>query len=417
MSPHFCKIFCLLLLGSAAILRAETLDQLSGEALRRHPQLRALRAGIDAARGGVTSANTWQNPELTFAPGLRQTKEAGQTGTEFHGELSLSQFLLFPGKRQLLLALANGQVALNQIALEAFAFQLTNSVRRAFDAQLAAEQIAGLRREQIRAAETFLAATTKRAASGYASDFETVKAEADLIEARKLAGAAEAEASAARVELNTLLQRDPAAPLHLQGSLTTSAPLGQVSDYLALARARNPSLRAQEKAREIARLNLRKTRFGRRPDIALGPSVEYTGREQTYGLGATIALPLWDQARGEIATAQAEQEKEAAIAEKLHAEISGAVVKAAARLDLARAQLALYTPAFRERLRSVVAQAEGSYAQSATSVLIYLEARRTAFDSEAGYFEALAQLAASRADLEAAVGVPLNLKSLPNESK
>lgn len=417
MSTHLSKIICLLVLGGAATLRAETLDQLSAEALRRHPQLRALRASVDAARGGAITAKTWQNPELTVAPGFRQTKEAGRTGTEFHGEFALSQVLLFPGKRQLLVALAEGHVALNKIALEAFAFQLTNSVRRAFSAQLAAEKIWELRREQIRSAQTFLEAAQKRVAGGYASDFEAVKGEADLIEAQKLAHAAEAESLAARVELNTLLQRDPVTPLHLQGSLTNNVPRAQTSAYLALARARNPSLRAQEKTSEIARLQVRKTRSDRRADIAIGPSVEYTGREQTYGIGATIALPLWNQARGEIATAQAEQEMEAANTEKLRAEISGAVVKAAAQLDLARAQLALYTPAFRAKLRDVVAQAERSYAQSATSVLIYLAARRTLFDAEAGYAEALAQLATRRADLAAAVGVPLELQPLPNESK
>ena len=72
---------------------------------------------------------------------------------------------------------------------------------------------------------------------------------------------------------------------------------------LALALARNPGIRTQTRQAELAGLNLRSTRFGRRPDFAIGPSVEYLDNEQTYGLTATLALPLWDQKQGAIQTA------------------------------------------------------------------------------------------------------------------
>ena len=73
--------------------------------------------------------------------------------------------------------------------------------------------------------------------------------------------------------------------------------------------ARNPSLRALGVQAEAAGLTLRSTRFGRRPDFAVGPQVEYTKNEQIYGLGVTIALPFWDKKQGEIQTATAEQQK------------------------------------------------------------------------------------------------------------
>lgn len=169
---------------------------------------------------------------------------------------------------------------------------------------------------------------------------------------------------------------------------------------------------------ELAGLNLRKTRFGRRPDIAIGPRVEYLENEQTYGIGATIALPLWNQSQGEIQTALAEQQKEIAAIEKLRVEITGAVTKSAAKLDVSRDQLALYTPAFLDKLKTFVAQAEKSYAQNATTVLIYLDAKRTYFDAMANYYEALGNVTASRAELESAIGVPLDLEiSKSNESK
>jgi cobalt-zinc-cadmium efflux system outer membrane protein len=294
-------------------------------------------------------------------------------------------------------------------------FQLTTAVQKAFYQMLAAQQIAALRTEQIESAKTFYEAAIKRAEGGYASDFEAVKGQAELIDAQKLARAAEGQIATARVELNGLLGRDPSAPLRLNGTLRNAAPRGTTGKYVTLAMTRNPSLRTQEMQAQLAGLNLRKTRLGRHPDFAVGPRVEYTDREQTYGLGATVALPLWNQSQGEIQTARAEEQKEVAAAEKLRAEIAGAVTKASATLDVSREQLALYTPAFLDKLKAFVSQAEKSYAQNATTVLIYLDAKRTYFDALASYYETLGHVATSRAELESAIGVPIELKSSESE--
>jgi outer membrane protein TolC len=97
--------------------------------------------------------------------------------------------------------------------------------------------------------------------------------------------------------------------------------------------------------------------------------------------------------------------------ERLRREITGAVTKAVTQLATARNQLALYAPAYLEQLKAVVEEAEKSYAQNATSLLIYLDAKRTYFDTLADYYEAAASVATHRAELESAVGVPLEFKS------
>jgi len=411
---NFRKILILVSLVGASVLHAETVEQLTGEALRNNPQFRVLQASVESAKGGVRTAKAWQNPELSVAPGVRQHKE-GATETIFHGELELNQLFLFPGKRQLLIAIAQRNIEINKLALEGLRFQLTTAVRKIFYEMLAAQQIAALRTEQIQSAKTFYEAAIKRAEGGYASDFEAVKGQAELIDAQKLARAAEGQIASARVELNTLLGRDPSAALKLNGTLRNAAPRGTTGNYVALAMTRNPSLRTQEMQARLAGLNLRKTRLGTRPDFAVGPRVEYTDREQTYGFGATVALPIWNQSQGEIQTARAEEQKEIAAAEKLGAEIAGAVTKASATLDVSREQLALYTPAFLDKLKAFVSQAEKSYAQNATTVLIYLDAKRTYFDAVASYYETLSHVATSRAELESAIGVPIELKSSESE--
>jgi cobalt-zinc-cadmium efflux system outer membrane protein len=186
-------------------------------------------------------------------------------------------------------------------------------------------------------------------------------------------------------------------------------PRGSRADFVALALARNPAIRTQMRQAELAGLHLRSTRFGRRPDFAIGPALEYTKDEKTFGVTATLPLPLWDHKKGEIATATAEQRKAIATIDKTRTEVLAEVTKSAANLETAKGQLALYSPQFLDNLKAFTAQAEQGYAQNTTTLLIYLDAKRTYFDTLADYYEALANVAQNRADLESAVGVPLDL--------
>jgi len=387
-----------------------TMDAAIAEARRNNPELRSLEASVAGAKGGVKTARTIQNPELSVAPGVRHFRDAGTSGDLFHAEFSLSQLFQFPGKRALKIAIAQKNVEVQKLALEGFRFALAARVRRAFYQLLAAQKVTALRNEQVGSAQTFVESSRKRAESGYASDFETVKSQAELIAAQRGLYESQGRVAVAGVTLNALMGRSPSAPVSVSGALESAATrAGTKSDFLALAMARNPTLRTLGVQAETAGLTLRSTRFGQRPDFAIGPQVEYLDNEQTYGLGITVPLPFWDRKTGEIETATAEQRKTLAEIEKTRLEITGEVTKTAETLEAARKQLALYTPTYLDRLKGFVAQAEQSYAQNATTLIIYLDAKRTYFDSLANYYESLGNVAEQRAELESAVGVPLEL--------
>jgi cobalt-zinc-cadmium efflux system outer membrane protein len=388
-----------------------TVSEAVSEALKNNPELRGLTADMTAAKGEVLTARTFRNPELTIEPGVRQLQDTGGSTSHFRAAFALSQLFEFPGKRALKIALAKSDLAVRQIALEGFRFQLETEVHRAFFDLLVAEKIVVLRNDQVESAKVFFASSRERTERGYASEFETVKGQADLVAAQRAQREAEAKRVEARVTLNALLGRRPASPIDITGSLENHAPSGSRDTFRSLALARNPSLRTKYLEAEKAGLQLRATRFGRRPDFAIGPTVEYLPNEQTYGLSVTVALPLWDQKKGEIQTANAQQQRALADTEKAQVEIGSAVTKAAEKLEVANKELALYTPDLLAKLKGFVAQAEKQYAQSTTSLIIYLDAKKTYFDTLADYYGALGNLAAVRTELEAAVGVPLETQN------
>jgi outer membrane protein, heavy metal efflux system len=387
-----------------------TLSRAIAEARTQNPQMLALEAAVASARGGVLTAKTFANPELTVEPGARRALEDTSFAIGFNGVIAVSQPFKFPGKRTLEIAIAQSDLKLREIAIGAFRFQMAAKVSRAFYEMLAAQKITEARSEQVAFAKVFVESAKKRAESGYAGDFETIKSEADLIAAKAALREAEGRVATARITLNTLMGRPPSAPLAVSGSLENLAPRGEVRDFIGLAMARNPALQALSIEAEKTGLNLRLTRMGNLPDFSVGPSVEYFKDEQIFSLSASIALPVWDRKKGQIQTATAEQTRALAEIAQQRLEIAGEVTKAASGLAVARDQLALYQPAFLDKLRGFVRQAEEGYAQSATTLIIYLDAKRSYFDALTNYYEALGRVADSRADLESAVGVPLEMK-------
>ena len=61
---NFRKILIVVSLVSASVLHAETLEQLTAEALRNNPQFRVLQASVAVGQRRRATAKAWQNPEL-----------------------------------------------------------------------------------------------------------------------------------------------------------------------------------------------------------------------------------------------------------------------------------------------------------------------------------------------------------------
>ena len=391
-----------------------TLNQLIDEALKNNPLMRALAADVAAAEGEVVTTTTWENPALSASPGA--TRASG-TGAELHADLEITQTFEFPGKRSLRRAVAQKDVEIRQLALQAFRFQLTIQVRRVYFQMLASHQVIELRQQRLSLATSFLEAAKKKVEGGFAPEFEATKAEVEVVVAKKTARDAQALHNVAHSELSALLGRRPDESLEVTGELDAVVPTIGESRLYEQALVRNPILKIQSAAVERAGLNLRSVRRSRLPDFNIGPNLEYTRDDQIYGLGVSLPLPIWDRKRGPISTARAEQQRAISDSERIEQEILRDISAASQKLGAAKESLNYYTAEFRGRLRSALDAAGQSYAEGRTTLLIYLETQRTYFDAQADYFETLQGLFDAQAELEAALGVPLAEIESPTDSQ
>ncbi|MEY4387969.1 MAG: hypothetical protein RLY20_3252 [Verrucomicrobiota bacterium] len=393
-----------------------TLDAAIRLAQADNPEIRVLSADIASARGELTTAKTWQNPEISFAPGFKSVRDP--SATQFHGDFGLEQTFEWPGKRALRRAVAEKSVAIRRLALDGFREQLAVQVRRAYFTVLASREVVTLREQRLALARSFVDAAKKKVEGGFAPEFEATKAEVEVVGAQKSLREAQAQHDSARVTLNALMGRKPTEPLNLSGTLDGAIMVPAQSTLLEQALARNPVVKIQEAEAERTGLSLQAIRKSRLPDFKIGPSVEYTRDEQIVGVGVSLPLPFWDKKKGEIATATAEQDKALAELEKLRREILRDVTTAAQNLTAAKESLAFYTPALRDKLKAALDAAAQGYAEGRTPLLLYLESQRTYFDTQADHFETQQKLFEARAELESALGISLQQLSQPaNETK
>jgi len=403
------SIFCALIPSRADEPTAPVLPaDLIAEAQERNPEIRTLAAAIASAQGEVTTAKTWDNPELGVASGVRNTQPAGGPSTgEFHGIFDLKQTFQFPGKRRLRQAVAEKNVAIQELALTGFRKQLSIEVRHACETLRITQQVVALKERQLTLARTFAEVARRKFVGGFAPEFEATKADVEVIAAQKGLGEAQTQVIAARAALNTLVGRTPQAALEVADTPDIPAPLPDETNLLRQVLLHNPSLQVQAAEVEHSGLNLKSVRKSRLPDFSIGPSIEYLKDEQTYDLGVTLPLPLWNSKKGEIASASAEQQKAVAELEKLQREIARDLTSAYHDLLSTRESLALYTPDFLGKLKATLDSAADGYAAGRTSLLLYLETQRTYFDTQLDYFDTLRKLHEATANLEAAAGMPL----------
>lgn len=393
-----------------------TLDAAIRLAVGNNPDISVLSADIASARGEVTTAKTRQNPEIFVSPGVKTIRDPSDT--LFHGDFGLEQTFEWPGKRALRRAVAEKNVAVRQLALDGFRSQLAIQVRRAYFTVLATREVVELRAQKLMVTKSFVDAAKKKVEGGFAPEFESTKAEVEVVAAQKALREAQAQHDAAQVALNARMGRSPTEPFAVSGVLGDSFALPAQSTLWEQALARNPAIKVQEIEAERTGLSLQSIRKSRLPDFKVGPNLEYTRDEQVVGFGVSLPLPFWDKKKGEIATATAEQQKALAELEKLRREILRDVTTAAQNLTAAKESLAFYTPALRDKLKAALDSAEESYSEGRTPLLLYLESQRTYFDTQADYFDTLQKVFETQAELESAMGISLDQLSQPRtESK
>jgi cobalt-zinc-cadmium efflux system outer membrane protein len=372
-------------------------------ALRKNPLLRAKQQEHDATRAGETTAGLRPNPTASYS-----AEQLGSPAVEPQHTVALSQTIETGGKRGRRIESARAATRVSEFELADVRRQVIAQVKRAFTDALTAEATVRLASDNLQSIDELERLSRLRAEKGEIAELELLRIQTQRFAfERDLADARQA-VQVGKVALRTTMGPDAIArDFDVAGELAfRDVPLDG-DRLLQQSLERRPDVRAAEAGREKARADVNLARANAWWDFA--PQVQYQriGPDNTFGVGISVPLRVFDRNQGEIERTQAgvqraDHLRDAAI-NQVRSEVESALASVLTEREKVRRLGDLYLPRA-ERVRATV---DFAYRRGGLSVLDLLDAQRTYRETALEHVRALGNYWNAVYQLEAAVGESL----------
>jgi cobalt-zinc-cadmium efflux system outer membrane protein len=402
---------------TAAGVLVLTREQAVDSALAHNPQIRASREQIAEARARVSEATALPDPQLglsmedesrVFTPGAEGTKEFG-----------LGVTIPFPTKIYLAGKVAGTDVDAASLSYTQSRQLITSQTVQSYDALLVALRHGDNLREAKRLADDFLQKTQARYNAGTAAGIDVIKAKVEVSRAENDLIANERDVANARAALNRLMGRLLGAGIEVADTLAVPEPIPPLEALEHRALRARPEVRSMTAARRGASAATSLAGEYWLPDISVTLSKDFAagavGAPYTTEIGFGIPLFFWQHHKGEVSEARHRELELAAASRDLSAQVSQEVRAAHAAASTSLRQVAYLRDELLPEAREAYRIASTSYGLGGSSALEVLDAQRTLLDVESQYTDALGASNDARAQLELAVGAPLDSTSTPRE--
>lgn len=369
-----------------------------------HPTRAAIAAAHAAAAAQVRQAGAWDNPGLDLRLGRTRPQVDDLERDQPYGG-SLSQRLVWWGKRNARVAAARAQQQIAEADAQVALLGLRADVRRAAIQYAAALEAATQAEEDARIASELARMTETRVTAGEADRSSLARARLESTTSTLHRDARRRDAATALAVLRTWC--DPALPddLVVADAFTNTAAAPDAAGF-ARSAERHPQLRALAEATAAAAANVAAERESRMPDLTIGVFTDREEEKDTYGVTLGFELPLWNQNEGGIAAAEASQAQARATARSERLRLQRDLVEALGAVQTALGEAA----ALREQAAPVAEEAirlrTSAFQSGDASLADLLEARRAANAVRAELRDARHRAALAMVDLGLAVGDP-----------
>jgi cobalt-zinc-cadmium efflux system outer membrane protein len=354
-----------------------TLAQLIDHARRNHPALASSRLRITGAEAGLLTARARPNPELELQLG-RQSPQADGALRGASGVLSVLQPLERTSLRRSREAVALTGIDQARAGSNAFEREFIAELKLRWYDVLRLQASATLAAEDLAIAEQIRSRVSVRVDSGESPRFELIRADAELLNARRAAQAARLRVNQAQAELRRFTGPGLPQPFRLAASLVDSheapAAFGTIRDEMLSRHPELQSIRAELRHAE-ARAALERERA--RPAFALRASADRVPEALDARLGVLMSIPIFDRREGPIAEAQADAERMRQALADRELQLVQALDVAWQRYRIALEQVRAYESGILREAQSALRVAEAAYRYGERGILDTLDAQRT----------------------------------------
>jgi outer membrane protein, heavy metal efflux system len=390
----------------------------------RNPQLVAAQRNLKISTADITIAGAIPNPVFGVAYGFFDAYSLFSNLQQ----VGITQTFELGGKRDARLDFATSQFQLTGLELKALRFDIRSQVRRAYAELAAAEAQGNAITVQTQLLDQLVELVRKRFNAGAVSEAELLQAQLARLQVEPQRTAALNRVKRARVQLNTLLGNSPKQNtgvrdkglfnLSLQKTELTPTAGAQIPDLDALlgrAETKRLDLQSTLKQGDIARNQLRLSRSLQTPDVQFLLGVTFTAAvndaPQVFGLltGVNIVLPIFYNQNGEVLKAEATIEQTNLTAVAVRFQISAEVQTAYQDLTTAQQNVRQYQEQLLPASAEVLRLARRSYEVGKSALASVILSQQADQQIRTSYLDAVVTYQNAWADLEKAVGEPLNL--------
>ncbi len=384
------------------------LDHIINLALERNPAIAGAQSVIQQDEGRRTQAGAYPNPTLgggTGSGALRDPTTGGPRVTEYN--LTLHQTVEWPGMRAARKDAAEAGLAGATVGLDEAKLNLIAEVKQIFYELLLAERTVDLLQQNLEIVQEVARIVKARVRSGEGPQFESVKAEVEVLKAKQEMTKAKNVVRVKLVGLDTLTSGALGPRYKVQGDFRSLREHLDPEQMAARDLSQHPVLKRHGKLVEQAEFTVSKERQARVPNVTFfGGYARDAGREAVIA-GASLPTPLWYLQQGHIATALGTQRKEESELLRARNEINRAINQHAREAETAQEQILVYEEGLLKQAQEALRIAQLSFRQGASSLLDVLDAQRVQRQITVDYNLARFELSLALTRFERALGGPL----------
>jgi cobalt-zinc-cadmium efflux system outer membrane protein len=394
------------------VIQVYTLDSIIELALERNPVVSSAAGQIEQQRGQQTAAGAYPNPTVSGFTGYGELRDAGRAGigpilerqslTEYN--MTVGQPVEWPAMRAARQRVADLGLATASAGMVETRLNLMSQVKVAFFGLLLAQQDATLARQNLDIVEGVARIVKARVKSGEAPQFESIKAEVEVLKARQQLARAENAVRVSRVVVDTLTGGALGMSYTIQGEFTVMPKELHIEGLMTRMVDQHPTIQRLLRSVEQSDWKIEFERQMRLPTVTVtGGFWREIGREAFQG-GLSVPMPLWYRRQGEITSSLGAKRREEAELLRTRNELARAVHQHYQEARTTAELIEVFDKGLLKQAQEALRLAQFSFQQGASSLLEVFDAQRVQRQILLDYAQARHDLAVSLARLEQAVG-------------
>jgi outer membrane protein TolC len=390
-----------------------TIDEVERIALAENPEIHVAARKVSMAEAHVPTTGRLDDPQLM----VRNWQVPLSKPWDYNAAqnmLMLSQSFPGPGKRTLQTSIAESDVTQAKNGLEAVRLQVRVQVRKAFFDLLLAQEEMRIHDQHVDIARQAVEAARIKYTVGKVPQQDVLKAQLAMTRLEEHMIRFDRDAEIACTRINTLLGRDPATPIRVQGDFGIRTDLPDHKKLQQLSLSSRPDLLEAQAVADKSRQEQALAGRAFVPDfsIAGGYMLMPAGSDprNNYMFEGSMTLPWLNRHKHdaeikESAVKVTEQDAEvAAMRNAAFGQINEALAEARSAQRLART----YHDSLEPQAEATLHAAVIAYENNQTDLLDLIDSQMAVIDVNLAWFQSMGEFATSMADLELAVGAPLD---------